>query len=199
MNLLSAFKDFMVKENLFSPGDGLLLAVSGGLDSSVLCELCHRAGMDFSIAHCNFQLRGAESDRDEQFVRQLAARYNKEIVVKRFDTEAYAAGKKISIQVAARELRYAWFGEMPDGRGDSRYLVATAHHLDDNIETLLMNFFKGTGISGLRAMLPRQDRLIRPLLFAQRSTLEAFAREHGLDWVEDSSNQSDKYTRNFFR
>ena len=199
MNLLSAFKDFMVKENLFSPGDGLLLAVSGGLDSSVLCELCHRAGLDFSIAHCNFQLRGAESDRDEQFVRQLAARYNKEIAVKRFDTEAYAAGKKISIQVAARELRYAWFAEMPDGRGDSRYLVATAHHLDDNIETLLMNFFKGTGIAGLRAMLPRQDRLIRPLLFAQRSTLEAFAREHGLDWVEDSSNQSDKYTRNFFR
>lgn len=206
MDLLHAFKDFITKEHLFSPGDRLLLAVSGGLDSVVLCELCHQTGLDFSIAHCNFQLRGAESDRDEQFVRQLATRYNKEIFVRHFDTDAYAAGKKISIQVAARELRYAWFGGLLDGGAQEsvsgarrRNFVATAHHLDDNTETLLMNFFKGTGIAGLRAMLPRQDQLVRPLLFAKRAALEDFAREQGLEWVEDSSNESDKYTRNFFR
>ncbi len=115
MDLLHAFKDFITKEHLFSQGDCLLLAVSGGLDSVVLCELCHRAGLDFSIAHCNFQLLGAESDRDEQFVRQLAIRYNKEIFVKKFDTETFAKSNKQSIQVAARELRYAWFGGLLDG------------------------------------------------------------------------------------
>ena len=194
MDLLNAFKDFVAKEQLFSPGDHLLLAVSGGLDSVVLTALCHQAGLDFTIAHCNFQLRGNESDRDEQFVRQLATRYGKEIHVKKFDTTVYSAANKFSIQVAARVLRYAWFKEVA-----GRHLIVTAHHLDDNIETLLMNFFKGTGISGLRAMLPRQDQLVRPLLFARRTELEAFAANQGLAWTEDSSNQSDAYTRNYFR
>src|SRR5579872_2124316 len=99
MNLLRSFKDFITKENLFSPEDRLLLAISGGVDSMVLCELCHQAGFDFIIAHCNFQLRDAESDRDEQFVRQLANRYGKEVLVGKFDTEQYAAQKKLSIQV----------------------------------------------------------------------------------------------------
>ena len=206
MDLLNAFKDFVAKEQLFSPGDHLLLAVSGGLDSVVLTALCHQAGLDFTIAHCNFQLRGAESDRDHQFVLQLGTKYNKEVLVRKFDTEDYAAANKLSIQVAARELRYDWFRETLDNwpppassTETPRHFVVTAHHLDDNIETLLMNFFKGTGITGLRAMLPRQGRILRPLLFASRADLEQFAGDQGLTWVEDSSNRSDKYTRNYFR
>lgn len=193
MQLLQAFKDFVDKEALFSPDETLLVAVSGGLDSVVLCELCHQAGYDFRIAHANFQLRGEESLRDEQFVAGLSERYDREVVVRRFDTAQYAAVEKCSIQVAARELRYQWFEKLHAGP------VLTAHHQDDNIETLLMNFFKGTGIAGLRAIQPRQGNIVRPLLFATREMLEQFAREQGLTWVEDSSNASDKYTRNYFR
>jgi len=193
MQLLEAFKDFVHKEALFSPKEPLLVAVSGGLDSVVLCELCHQAGYDFRIAHANFQLRGEESLRDEMFVAGLSMRYGRQVIVERFDTAHYAAEHKCSIQVAARELRYSWFEKVHDG------VILTAHHLDDNIETLLMNFFKGTGIAGLRAILPRQGRIVRPLLFATREMLQQFANEQGLAWVEDSSNASEKYTRNYFR
>lgn len=198
MQLLNSFREYIAAERLFSRQDKLLLAVSGGLDSVVLCELARQAGLEFSIAHANFQLRGAESDRDEQFVRDVAARYDRAIVVRRFDTAAFAAGHKLSIQVAARGLRYDWFRQVIsewEGGG----VIVTAHQLDDNIETLTMNFFKGTGIAGLRGMLPRHGDLARPLLFARRSDLEKFAAESGLQWIEDSSNVSDKYTRNFFR
>jgi tRNA(Ile)-lysidine synthase len=211
MDLLQSFKDFTAKEHLFSSKDKLLLAVSGGVDSVVLCELCHQAGLDFIIAHCNFQLRGEESERDEVFVRQLAKKYDRELLVRRVDTQTYASANKLSIQVAARELRYNWFREITGRSGDpdssaipvsghqAPQWILTAHHLDDNIETLLMNFFKGTGISGLRGILPRQDNIIRPLLFATKENLSDFAREFQLSWVEDSSNVSDKYTRNYFR
>ncbi len=198
MDLLQAFNDFIGKERLFSPGDRLLLTVSGGLDSMVLCELSHRAGLTFVIAHCNFQLRGAESDRDEAFVRQLAKRYEREVLVERFDTRAYAAAKQLSAQVAAREMRYSWFQRVVEG-WDGGGVIVTAHHLDDNIETMVMNFFRGTGLTGLRGMLPRQGGIARPLLFAGRAELRRFAEEGKLSWVEDSSNESDKYTRNFFR
>src|SRR4051812_5271169 len=114
MNLLRQFQDFIERENLFSSKDRLLLAVSGGLDSVVLCELCQQGGYDFVMAHCNFQLRAAESEQDEVFVRTLAKQYNRSVLVKRFDTQAYAAEQKVSIQVAARELRYAWLNEMMD-------------------------------------------------------------------------------------
>jgi tRNA(Ile)-lysidine synthase len=212
MDLLQSFKDFIIKENLFSRSDRLLLAVSGGVDSVVLCELCYQAGFDFSMAHANFRLRDAESDRDEQFVRELARRYNKVVYVKGFETEQYAAAQKQSIQSAARELRYTWFGEILEdwrniagspqarGRGPAgRNYLLTAHHLDDNIETLLMNFFKGTGIAGLRAIEPLHGNIVRPLLFAQKAHLLQFAGDHALSWAEDSSNISDKYSRNYFR
>src|SRR5579859_4782372 len=131
MDLLQGFTENIAKERLFLPGDRLLLAVSGGLDSVVLTELCHRCGVDFLIAHCNFQLRGEESVRDEEFVKQLGDRYGREVVVGRFDTLEYAAANKVSIQVAARELRYRWFEGFVTG-GRVRWIV-TAHHLDDNI------------------------------------------------------------------
>ncbi|HJU45607.1 MAG TPA: tRNA lysidine(34) synthetase TilS [Chitinophagaceae bacterium] len=177
----------------------LLLAVSGGADSVVLCELCYQAGFKFSIAHCNFQLRGEESERDEQFVRSLGEKYGVETYVQRFDTKQYAEEKKLSIQVAARELRYNWFNELLTAHNLQLTTLLTAHHADDNIETMLMNFFKGTGISGLHGILPKQNKIVRPLLFAYKEEIKAFAEEKKLAYVEDSSNFSDKYTRNYFR
>jgi tRNA(Ile)-lysidine synthase len=202
MDLLQAFKDFVEKERLFSAGDLLLLAVSGGIDSVVLCELCHRAGYAFAMAHGNFQLRGEESERDEQFVRGLAVGYGVGLSVRRFETSEYAASRKVSVQAAARELRYAWFRKLigdPASPGYKAGRIVTAHHQDDNVETLLMNFFKGTGIAGLHGILPKQGVLVRPLLFAGKEELKRFALHHGLDWVEDSSNQTDTYTRNYVR
>jgi tRNA(Ile)-lysidine synthase len=134
-------------------------------------------------------------------VKGLAEKYHCEMMAKRFDTNKYAEEKKISIQVAARELRYHWFQEIlesiPSANG-AKWIV-TAHHLDDNIETVLMNFFKGTGVSGLRGMLPKSGKIVRPLLFARKDELVGFAKENNLQWVEDSSNESDKYSRNYLR
>lgn len=174
----------------------LLLAVSGGVDSVVLTHLVAQSGFDFRIAHCNFQLRGEESERDERFVLALGKRYGKEVLIKRFDTEVFAAAHKMAIQEAARELRYAWFNTI---REDS-WLV-TAHHADDNIETMLMHLFRGTGIKGLAGIQPMQAEraLIRPLLPFRKQELVEYAKTMQLDFVEDSSNSSDKYTRNFFR
>jgi len=201
MSLTQRFKNYINQHYLFNSKDKLLIAVSGGIDSIVLCELCKQCGYDFTIAHCNFHLRGEESNRDEQFVRDLGKRYNIGVLVKRFATEEYAKQHKVSIQVAARELRYAWFNELlttDSGLPTPDYLL-TAHHLDDNIETMLMNFFKGTGISGLRGIVPKHGKIIRPLLFAKKEELETFAKENKLGWVEDSSNLSDKYSRNYIR
>ena len=203
--LLDDFKAYVEKEKLFQPEDVLLLAVSGGIDSVVLCELCGLSGYSFVIAHCNFNLRGKESEEDEIFVRQLAVRYHAGILVKHFNTTEFAAQHKISIQVAARELRYAWFYDIVTGNDPSgstgtipRYIV-TAHHADDNIETVLMNFFKGTGITGMRGMLPKTGKLVRPLLFASKARLHSFAASRQLSYREDSSNLSDKYSRNYIR
>jgi tRNA(Ile)-lysidine synthase len=209
--LLKQFIAFVNKEHLFTTGDGLLLAVSGGVDSVVLCELCFQAGYDFVIAHGNFQLRGVESERDEQFVLGLGKKYGKQVLVKRFDTLAYAEQQKVSVQVAARELRYAWFesvvgnrqpaigSDAPIHNSPLTTCIVTAHHLDDNVETLLMKFFKGTGIAGLHGILPKQGKLVRPLLFAKKEELLQFAQQHQLPWVEDSSNAQDKYARNYLR
>jgi tRNA(Ile)-lysidine synthase len=190
----------------------LVLAVSGGVDSVVLADLLQRTGVDFIIAHCNFQLRGEESERDETFVRSLGEKYSKEVLVQRFDTKVYAQEEKLSIQEAARVLRYDWFrelsqkskiksqkSELPTPNSQLPTFIATAHHANDNIETVLMHFFRGTGISGLHGILPLQANIMRPLLFARREEIAAYAAAEQLTWVEDSSNASEKYTRNFFR
>ncbi|MBO9573954.1 MAG: tRNA lysidine(34) synthetase TilS, partial [Chitinophagaceae bacterium] len=176
--------------------DKLLLAVSGGVDSVVLCELCKRGGYSFAIAHANFQLRGEESNENEEFVRGLAEKYGVEIFVRRFETKQYAEENKLSIQVAARELRYKWFNELMQKGFDK---LLTAHHRDDNIETVLMNFFRGSGISGLHGILPIKNKIVRPLLNYSKEEIITFAKENNLTWREDSSNSSDKYSRNYFR
>jgi tRNA(Ile)-lysidine synthase len=194
--LLTRFVHNIVEKKLFAPSDRLLIAVSGGVDSVVLCDLCRNAGFNFEIAHANFQLRGEDSELDECFVKGLADRFGVPFHVRKFDTPAYAGQKKFSIQVAARELRYEWFSQLLDnGPG----ILLTAHHADDNIETVLMNFFRGTGITGLRGMLAKHDRIVRPLLFATKKDILAYAKERKLSWREDVSNTSDKYSRNYFR
>ncbi len=197
MNLLEKFKAYIKHQHLFQTKDKLLLAVSGGVDSIVLCELCKQAGYDFAIAHCNFQLRGEESERDEKFVRELGKKYDVEVLVKKFDTLEFAKQMSMGTQEAARGMRYIWFlnisaEKMQLNTGwhvtiypDSpKWWVATAHQLNDNIETLLMNFFKGTGIKGLRGISKTADmmlpNLIRPLLFATRKEIEEFAIENNL-------------------
>lgn len=198
MNLQQQLIEFVEKENLFLPGDKLLLASSGGLDSTVLAQILHVAGYDIELMHVNFQLRGEESNRDEGFVRSLGAHYKIPVHVTHFNTLAFAEKEKLSVQVAARELRYKWFREIRAGFSGRAWII-TAHHLDDNIETSLMNWVKGTGIRGLRGMLPKQNNIVRPLLFARRQELELYAQQHKLEWVDDSSNSKDDYTRNFMR
>lgn len=210
MNLLQRFQQYIIEHHLFTPKDTVLLAVSGGIDSVVLCELCKQSSYNFIIAHCNFKLRGQESERDAAFVQELALQYDVPVLVKEFDTAAYAASHKLSIQEAARELRYGWFEEIIGNRQSTNVKPATpnpppatclvtAHHLDDNVETMLMHFFRGTGIHGLRGMLPKQGHIVRPLLFARKQELKQFAVDNKLPWVEDSSNALDKYSRNYFR
>lgn len=194
--LLSRFIKNIKDHNLFQPNDLLLLAVSGGLDSVVLCELCHTAGLRFEIAHANFGLRENESDEDEALVISLADKYRVPVHVRKFETKDYADKNKKSIQVSARELRYSWFSELL--KNGPKY-VLTAHHSDDNVETVMMNFFRGTGIHGLRGIPVKNDRIVRPLLPFTKKDLICFAQEKQLRWREDPSNALDKYSRNFFR
>ncbi|MBD0332682.1 MAG: tRNA lysidine(34) synthetase TilS [Chitinophagaceae bacterium] len=197
--MLQRFISFFKEHNLLHPSIHFQIATSGGIDSVTLCELSKQAGLNFSIAHCNFQLRGSESKRDEVFVRTLGDRYNVEVFVKHFQTNQVATEKKLSVQEAARELRYEWFEELRKKKNAAYTLLA--HHANDNVETLLMNFFRGTGLQGLtgiKASVPKYHCL-RPMLQFTRAEIEQFAKEYQLQWVEDSSNFSSKYTRNFIR
>ncbi len=195
--MLNAFLLHIKKESLFLPHQPILLTVSGGIDSVVMVELFRQAGFLFGIAHCNFRLRGQEADRDEHFVRELAAKLQVRFYSKCFQTEQYARAHHLSIQMAARELRYQWFNELIT-RENFDY-VATAHHLDDQIETLMINLIRGTGLDGLQGIYSKQGKIIRPLMFATRFEIEQFRNTLDLPFCEDSSNQSIKYTRNKIR
>jgi tRNA(Ile)-lysidine synthase len=196
-------KRYVEQESLFHAQQPLLLAISGGLDSVVLSHMLRELRYEVVLAHCNFGLRGMESDEDEAFVKNWAEQLGCEIHTVRFDTEHYRKAHRLSVQAAARALRYEWLEELRQHRStpdpSRRFRLLTAHHEDDNIETMLLHFFRGTGISGLRGMLPGTQKVARPLLFAQRIELEAYARVSGLKWREDQSNTSDKYDRNFLR
>ena len=195
--MLSGFIDFISKENLCTPTDRILLAVSGGMDSVVMARLFSKAAYDFGIAHCNFLLRGKESDEDELFVQQLAETYNVPFYSVQFPTEKYARENKMSVQMAARDLRYKWFNELC--RDENYNFVATAHHLDDSIETFFINLLRGSGIKGLAGIFPRSGNIIRPLLFASRKEIENFINNEKITYREDSSNQDTKYLRNQIR
>jgi tRNA(Ile)-lysidine synthase len=194
---LQKFQDFIMQHSLFHTEDRVLLAVSGGRDSVLLVHLFKQSGLKFGIAHCNFNLREGEAQRDEDFVRELAASMEVPFHVIHFDTKAYAAQQQVSTQMAARNLRYAWFEKLCQ---DENYdQIAVAHHQNDAIETVLLNLVRGTGIAGLHGILPKRERLIRPLLFLSRAEIDEIVEKEQLAYVEDGSNASDKYARNKIR
>ncbi|MEM7101733.1 MAG: tRNA lysidine(34) synthetase TilS [Bacteroidota bacterium] len=195
--MLRKFKTYMDEIIKLHDQQVILLAVSGGVDSIVLAHLLFECEFPFAIAHCNFQLRGETSNADATFVNQLAERYGVPFHEKCFDTQNIVKANKKSIQETARELRYEWFNELLTNL--EYHYLATAHHLNDAIETMLYNLTKGTGIKGLHGILPRKGNLIRPLMFASRHEIEAFALQNNLDFREDVSNLDTKYSRNKIR
>jgi len=195
--LTDEFLKYITKQSLINKNDKILLAVSGGIDSVVMGSLFDACKIQFSIAHCNFGLREMESDGDEMFVNELANRYKVPFLSTKFDTINYAAENKMSIQVAARKLRYNWFSEIAQKYNFTK--IALAHHADDVAETMLINLCRGTGIAGLHGILPINGIFIRPLLFAQRVDIELYANENSLKYREDSTNKKDIYARNNIR
>lgn len=191
------FNSYNRDKELLGFGERVLLAVSGGVDSVVMAHLFAETDFDCAIAHCNFQLRGEDSDADEAFVRNLAAQLEMPVYVERFDVDREMKEKGISLQMAARDLRYEWFSTLAVGH--SFDAIATAHNLNDSVETFFLNLARGTGIRGLTGIPLRNENIIRPLLFASRKEIEAYATSNSLAFREDSSNRETKYQRNKIR
>jgi tRNA(Ile)-lysidine synthase len=201
-----SFQHFVGRNRLWQPDDHLLLAVSGGVDSTVLCALCYHFGYSFTIAHVNFRLRGTDSDEDALFVQALATQYQVPYVETSFDTKAWAEAHKMGIQEAARALRYQWFRQLQadwmQANPGKRCVLVTAHHADDAVETMLMHFFRGTGIQGIAGIPMKAGKpypLARPLLFASKTDLLQYASAHSIAFREDASNAHTDYTRNAVR
>jgi len=218
--MIEKFREYIEKYHLINKGERILVALSGGIDSMVLAELLRREGYDIAFAHCNFHLRGLESDGDEKFVREYAEKVGVKLFVRQFDTFQFVENNKVSIEMAARELRYAWFNDLVEAneyinskensdsvispeRGEWKNLrfdkLALAHHADDQIETFLINLLRGSGIKGLKAMQPCNGLYVRPLLWASREEIKNFAVENGIQWREDSTNKDTVYLRNKIR
>ncbi len=195
--LVKRFNNFLLTNDLLSEGQSVLVAVSGGLDSVVLTKLFKESKIKFSIAHCNFKLRGKESDEDETLVRELANKLKVPFYSIQFNTKKFAEENKLSIQEAARNLRYEWFEKVRIENKLDR--IATAHHLNDSIETFFINSIRGTGLAGMQGIPKKNGHLIRPLLFAKRQELLDFAKKKKIVWREDSSNFKDDYLRNDIR
>jgi tRNA(Ile)-lysidine synthase len=195
--VLKRFEVNINKNTLFSKTDKLLLAFSGGVDSFVLANLLHKAGYSIELAHCNFQLRGQEAKDDTAFCENFANSINAKFHIIYFDTKTYATEHKLSIQMAARELRYNWFKALKTEY--SFDFILTAHHANDNVETVFVNLTRGTGIRGLQGIPEKQHDIVRPLLFATKEEIKEYAKKNELLFREDSSNQEVKYKRNFIR
>ena len=195
--MIKRFIKYISDNHLFNQTDTILVGVSGGVDSVVLLDLLDKAGFSVAIAHCNFRLRGFESDGDEKLVADLARIYDVPLFKTAFDTADYAQENKISIEMAARELRYQWFEMI---RTTHHFdCIAVAHHRDDQLETFFLNLARGTGLTGLTGMHSTNGKIVRPLLFASREEIEKYRHENFLDFREDSSNQSTDYQRNKIR
>lgn len=188
---------YISQHQLLSVQQPVLVACSGGADSVALLHILLQAGYPCTALHCNFHLRGNESNRDETFITQLCASWNCPILVQHFDTQTYATQHKLSIEMAARKLRYTWFEEVR--QATKAQAIAVAHHQDDNIETALLNLIRGTGIQGLTGMRPQNGYIVRPLLDCKRSDIEQYLQAHQISYVTDSSNLTTDYTRNKIR
>ena len=195
--LFENFETYIKQKNLLSKNDKILLTVSGGIDSMVMMHLFHRKGIECIIAHCNFHLRADESDGDEKFVKIQSEQLDFPFYSVNFDTKEYAESNGISIQMAARELRYSWFNKL--AKENSINYISVAHNKDDSLETFFINLSRGTGIAGLTGINPHTENIIRPLLFASRLEITEYANHHSIQFREDSSNASNKYLRNYIR
>jgi tRNA(Ile)-lysidine synthase len=195
--MLQEFLVYINRCNLIAEDDRLVLALSGGIDSMVLADLLLKSKVDFVVAHCNFHLRGEESDGDEKFVREFAEKHGVQCFVKYFETVEYAEEQGISIEMAARDLRYAWFEELRQQLGYEK--IAVAHHADDQAETFFINLLRGAGLRGLKGMQPKNGVIIRPLLWASREQIHQYAIENQILWHEDHTNAESVYLRNKIR
>ena len=195
--MFQKFAAYINRYNLIAEGDRLVLALSGGIDSMVLADLLLKSKEQFVAAHCNFHLRGEESDGEEKFVREFAEKHGVQCFVKHFDTEQYATEQGISIEMAARDLRYAWFEELRQQLSYDK--IAVAHHADDQAETFFINLLRGAGLRGLKGMQPRNGVIIRPLLWASREQIHQYAVENQILWREDHTNAETIYLRNKIR
>jgi len=195
--MIQKFKKHITKEFPFLKDTKLLIAISGGLDSVVLFHLLHKLNYDVSLAHCNFKLRGKESDLDEEFIKNLNQISANQIFTIIFDTEKYAKEHKLSTQIAARELRYNWFQKLITEHKFE--YVLTAHHADDNLETFLIHLTRGSGLDGFTGIPKVNGNIVRPLLAFSRKEILNYAKDHDIEWREDASNASNKYIRNKIR
>ena len=195
--MLEQFQAYINRYNLIAEGDKVILALSGGIDSMVLADLLLKAKVEFVAAHCNFHLRGNESDGDDWFVRKFAENRGIQCFVKHFETEKYAVKYGISIEMAARDLRYAWFEQLRQQLGYDK--IAVAHHADDQAETFFINLLRGAGLNGLKGMKPQNGVIIRPLLWASREQIRKYAVENHIVWREDHTNVESVYLRNRIR
>ncbi|MBR6929207.1 MAG: tRNA lysidine(34) synthetase TilS [Bacteroidales bacterium] len=195
--MLKQFQLYINRYNLLAEVDRLILALSGGIDSMVLADLLLKLKVQFVVAHCNFHLRSAESDGDEKFVREFAEKHGVQCFVKHFETVEYAEEKGISIEMAARDLRYAWFEELRQQLNYDK--IAVAHHADDQAETFFINLLRGAGLRGLKGMQPKNGCIIRPLLWVSREQIHQYAIENQILWHEDHTNAESVYLRNKIR
>jgi tRNA(Ile)-lysidine synthase len=195
--MLNEFSAHIKSSRLLHPDKFYLLAISGGIDSVCLAHLLKRCGFQYGLAHCNFQLRGEESDGDEGFVKELANTLGVKVLVKRFDTVEFKKERAMSTQMAARDLRYQWFEELLNDKVCEGIVVA--HHADDQVETVMLNLLRGSGIEGIYGMAEMRQGIIRPFLPFERKNIQKFMEEEGLEWREDPTNAQNDYKRNFLR
>jgi tRNA(Ile)-lysidine synthase len=195
--VIREFKSFISENQLIRKTDKILLAVSGGMDSMAMAELFRVAAYDYAFIHCNFKLRGGDSEADYAFVKETAQRHAVPFFSRSFETQEIADNSGDSVQMVARDLRYDYFSEVAQKEGFD--IIASAHHLDDQIETFFINLSRGCGIAGLHGIRLKQGKLIRPIMFASREDIEKFIHQNNIAYREDSSNQSLKYKRNLIR